>query len=615
VRREVDAERAYRDALRKDAGFGDAHKRLLNLWLDRRQFNRIEEHAKAYLDNDRFFDTIGSRTGALASQGAPQVARSILEKALGRQRKSVETMLVVADAASKATALEIADGAYRAAAEMEPESRIYAEWGVVLHNLEKYEEAVEKFTRALEQDPKDASSLVIRAWSRTILVRDEEAIEDCRRALELNVDRASPLQCWGQNLSFQGKHEEAIEKYQEALEASPDDPDILALWAASLVNLNRYVEAIDRAKLAIKTDLSNVEAHYQLARALWFSNRRSESDERFAIASSQDPQRADILRDWGWLLMDMTRYDNAIDKLRRAHQLAPRDALTLCLLGNSLSNIGHDVEADTMCRRAVEIDPASYQAQVWLAEVLVKTGKPQEAMKHFAEAAALSPADPWCYQSWAKALMIQKDYVGAEEKYRLAAECTTDPKALASIYADWGNDLSKLHRHTEAGEKYRSALDYDPSNPVLRIQFAQQVAREGRLDEARALFLEAERRGPTTASELGNLGWGYYQTGDYEKSLSYSRRALELEPDALYARCNAGLALLHLNRLKEAEQEYARAVLVAERSLSDNHFDIHAIQDVEDALERTPDLPGGRALLDSLRRHLDRLRKLRAQNV
>jgi tetratricopeptide (TPR) repeat protein len=132
---------------------------------------------------------------------------------------------------------------------------------------------------------------------------------------------------------------------------------------------------------------------------------------------------------------------------------------------------------------------------------------------------------------------------------------------------------------------------------------------------ARSLFLEAERRGPTTESELGNLGWGYYQTGDYEKSLSYSRRALALGPDALYALCNAGLALLHLNRLEEAEREYARAVLVAERSLSDNHLDIHAVQDIEDALERTPDLPGGRALLDSLRGHLDRLRKLRAQNV
>jgi len=105
------------------------------------------------------------------------------------------------------------------------------------------------------------------------------------------------------------------------------------------------------------------------------------------------------------------------------------------------------------------------------------------------------------------------------------------------------------------------------------------------------------------------------QLGEYDKSLSYSRRAIALNPNALYCRCNAGLALLHLARPDEAKKEYEDAVRIAERTAAAEEFAYHATGDIEDTLKKTPELPQGRAVLDWLHEHLDRLRELRKRRM
>ena len=454
-----------------------------------------------------------------------------------------------------------------------------------------------------------------RAWSLTNLERDDEAIEDCRRALDLDVNPARPLMYWGRNLSLQGKDEDAIDKFKEALDADPGNSEILVRWARSLWNLERYDEAMDKARRAIEIHPSNAEAHLQLALSLWMSDLRTEADDRFGTASKFAPERADILRPWGELLSTMGRHHDAIDKLRRANQHDPRDARTLMIWGKCLSDLGRYAESVKMCQQSLDIDSSSPEAHAYLAQSLAEIHKTEEAMRHFSEASSLAPGEAWIYELWAEALVHQKNYAEAEDKFRRAAECTTDPKTIASTYAGWGGNLSRLGRNKEAEEKYREALKIEPKNIEWLINLAHEIAYQGRLDEARDLLLKAEGLGPATQLALGNLGWGFYQIGEYEKSLSYSRRALTIEPDALYSLCNAGLALLHLNRPDEAGKEYEHAVRVAERTAAAEDFAYHATGDIEDALKKRPDLPGGRAVLDSLREHVVRLGELRKRSL
>lgn len=204
-------------------------------------------------------------------------------------------------------------------------------------------------------------------------------------------------------------------------------------------------------------------------------------------------------------------------------------------------------------------------------------------------------------------------YSEAEQKYRQAIKLATDDDTLVSVYDSWGQSLGRMGRHKEAEAQHRKALEIQ-TNLYLLCGVASELADQGRLEEACKLYLQAEKLGPKDASEFGELGWGFYQLGDYDKSLHYSRRSLELEPDALYTICNVGLALLRLGRPEEAKKEYEQAIQIAERTTDVDEFHYHAVGDVEEALQAAPDLPDGREVLESLRGHFARIQDLRMQS-
>ena len=54
----------------------------------------------------------------------------------------------------------------------------------------------------------------------------------------------------------------------------------------------------------------------------------------------------------------------------------------------------------------------------------------------------------------------------------------------------------------------------------------------------------------------GNLGWGYYLLGDYEKAVYYGEKALQLDAGLSYARMNIGITYLRMNNYKKAFEAY-----------------------------------------------------------
>tara|TARA_B100000579_G_C22715928_1_gene796896 strand:- start:61 stop:1131 length:1071 start_codon:yes stop_codon:yes gene_type:complete len=54
----------------------------------------------------------------------------------------------------------------------------------------------------------------------------------------------------------------------------------------------------------------------------------------------------------------------------------------------------------------------------------------------------------------------------------------------------------------------------------------------------------------------GNLGWGYYLTGDYSRSISTSLKALSLKPGLNYVRMNLGIAYLRKGNYELAYSTY-----------------------------------------------------------
>ena len=98
-------------------------------------------------------------------------------------------------------------------------------------------------------------------------------------------------------------------------------------------------------------------------------------------------------------------------------------------------------------------------------------------------------------------------------------------------------------------------------------------------------------------SAFGSLGWYRYKTGEYEKSIEASKKALAIKSDELWIKCNLALAYLHTEKIKEAQEEYDKAVKLVK---SVEELDKYVLIDLEDAITKNPDLPGAVEIINKM---------------
>mgnify|MGYP001791283651 CR=1 FL=1 len=89
--------------------------------------------------------------------------------------------------------------------------------GMLLHQLGRYHQAVEKYSQAIAHSPRDADLFLQRAFSLEKLRRLEEALADYSRAIKLNPSLEKAYVNRGNVYYKQQKFQLAIQDYNEAL--------------------------------------------------------------------------------------------------------------------------------------------------------------------------------------------------------------------------------------------------------------------------------------------------------------------------------------------------------------------------------------------------------------
>ena len=122
--------------------------------------------------------------------------------------------------------------------------------------LDRHEEALSSFDRALEIDSTDYQAWFNRGGALDNLGRSEEALESFDRALEID---STDYRAWsnrGVALDNLGRHEEALESCDRALEIDSTDYQAWSNRGLALDHLGRHEEALESCDhvLAIKAD-------------------------------------------------------------------------------------------------------------------------------------------------------------------------------------------------------------------------------------------------------------------------------------------------------------------------------------------------------------------------
>lgn len=213
----------------------------------------------------------------------------------------------------------------------------------------------------------------------------------------------------------------------------------------------------------------------------------------------QDPSlRGQLAMGMFWMLRDYKAA--AIDTFDRIGPAGTLDQATY-LAALAAFQTGDVAQAKTRLAPLASARPEYFSAQVLMAEIHLRHGELEDALRH----------------------------------YRLAAKAHADPGALlrVGVLADMQN------QPYVAESALRRFIELNPGNFVGYNQLAWVfIQREMRLDEALALSRKADALQPGNASILDNIGWVMFLQGDpqgaIEKLREANRRSGNANPDILY---------------------------------------------------------------------------------
>ncbi len=232
--------------------------------------------------------------------------------------------------------------------------------------------------------------------------------------------------------------------------------------------------AIELIRRAIGFDPNHAEAHRNFGVLLAQRQRFEEAREAFSKAAELRPDdlrtQLDLARvhyDVGIMLATKGRLDEAIASHSRAIQVKPDFAMAHLGRGHALRAAGRLEEALDAYRRAVQIKADLLEAHANMAAMLGYLQRFDEAMECHARAAALRPDAAIIHEALGVIMLQQRGAAAAVVHFRRAVEA--DPTIL-SAWNSLGAALQFQGEFDEATKCFRKILEIWPDSVYARIQ-------------------------------------------------------------------------------------------------------------------------------------------------
>lgn len=187
-----------------------------------------------------------------------------------------------------------------------------------------YKPAEQAFEAALELAPDFAVARYRLAYIQAVTGRTEAATGNMRKALAV---------------------ERLADRERRYIEAA------LSLFA------REYEPAAEKFEALLEEYPFEIEAREMLAQAYWGMYRHEDAVRQMELLAAEEPQN-EVIWSWlGWYLLEMGEYERAQPALERFARMAPNDANSHVLLGDSLRHQGELSGAREKYLTALEIDP------------------------------------------------------------------------------------------------------------------------------------------------------------------------------------------------------------------------------------------------------------------
>jgi tetratricopeptide (TPR) repeat protein len=284
---------------------------------------------------------------------------------------------------------------------------------------------------------------------------------------------------------------------------------------------------------------------------------------------------------------------------------------------------GRLTQAEAVCRRVLEAQPDTAEAEHILGVIAHQNGELGEAIERVQRATKLAPKIALFHANLGEMLRLAGRPGQAVESARraLAIEPT-----MAVALSNLGVALYELKNYEEAAGAQREAIAAKPDFAEAHSNLGNALHALRRFEPAIAAYRRAVELKPGYADAWANLGTTLHHGGQFEEGMAALRRAIALAPDHANAHSGLGILLLMRGDFGEGWDEYEWRLRSTERkgprfpekpwqgeSLAGKHIYVQAEQGFGDALNFARYIPAlaARAGSVTLRVHQQLVRLLR----
>ncbi|KAH8694165.1 putative mitochondrial outer membrane translocase receptor [Talaromyces proteolyticus] len=300
---------------------------------------------------------------------------------------------------------------------------------------EGYDEASQAFEKALELGDLgdyEANALNMHATFTYLQGNALGALDGLNKSIEA---QPALVQSYIKRASLHlelGNKDAAVDDFELAIAHNKDDPDIYYHRAQLHFILGEFAEAAKDYQKSIDLDPAFIYSHIQLGVTQYKLGSVASAMATFKRSVKKFENVPDVYNYYGELLLDQQDFQGAIDKFDKAIEMESKTKPTainvLPLINKALGTFQWKQdfkEAESLCQKALIIDPECDIAVGTMAQLLLQQGKVAEALKYFTRAAELARTEGEVVNaiSYAEATRTQLE---VQEKYpQLAARLQT----------------------------------------------------------------------------------------------------------------------------------------------------------------------------------------------
>jgi len=353
---------------------------------------------------------------------------------------------------------------------------------------------------------------------------------------------------------------------------------------------------------------SQAQKHRGEALKIYAAGNAPKAIEHLSKAIRWVPDDPDLHCDLGQIYFEIGSYGAAQSQFSTALSYKYDHKRALKGLGFSLQQLGKYSEAVYVYLRYMRENTQDSDVLINLGAALHDLGKYEDALRYYAMARSYDPTNSTIRENSGRSFYAMGKIDDAIGSLRDALALDRNN---VEAYKLLGLCLESKGERDEALLNYRQALEHDSADGELHLRVCQLLQRMGRYDEAlreasQALgIFEAAADRAGLADAYWELGWIYYQRSDFDNSVHASQKAIELSPELYQARFNLALVLIHQERLEEGLRQYE----IGAKGLTASELRYWAVDDVEEALQKHPELNAVREALRVLKNKCEILAK------